>query len=183
VYRKSESHVFPRHHPITVPNLVNFVLANLDPEERRLWGMIGLCAGWGSQQDADSATDCIARVRRECLTAIDSTLKQYRSVKMRWHIFKLSSSLDTSQQPHFHAAVHKQLKRSMCRLQHLREVHLILGSVDRLQEDSIEYITIQEIYKRYQNSLKKLHFHESSEAVVPHLRKPVSDVMSPRDEL
>jgi hypothetical protein len=183
MYRKSESHVFPRDHPITVPNLVNFVLANLDPEERSLWGMMGLCAGWGKQQDADSARDCIARVRRECLTAIASTLKQYRSTKMRWHVLKMSSSLNSSQLHIYHTVTHKQLKRSVYRLQHLKEVHLILGSVDRLQEDSVEYIGIQEIYKKYQRSLKKLDLYASAEVAGTHMRNSVSDVTSARDEL
>lgn len=159
------------------------MLANLELEERSLWGMIGLCAGWGRQQDADSARDCIARVRRESLTAIANSLKQYKSIKMRWHVFKLSSSLDPSQLRLYHTATHRQLKHNVYRLQHLKEVNLILGSVDRLQEDSIEYIAIQEIYERYQKSLRKLYFYESSDVVVPHMRRSVSDVMSTRDEL
>lgn len=182
-HRKSESHVFPRHHPITVPNLVNFVLANLDPEERSLWGMIGLCAGWGNQQDADSARDCIAHVRCESLTAIASTLKQYKSVMMRWHVIKLSSSLDPSQLRLYHTEIHKQLKHSVYRLQHLKEVHLILGSVDRLVEDSSEYIAIQDIYERYQNTLRNLNLYEPSEETVHHVRNSVSDAVSARDVL
>lgn len=163
--------------------MVNFVLANLDLEERSLWGMIGLCAGWGRQQDADSARDCIARVRRESLTVIASTLKQYSSIKMRWHVFKLSSSLDPSQLRLYRTATHRQLKHNVYRLQHLKEVNLILGSVDKLQEDSTEYIAIQEIYERYQDSLRKLYFYESSDMVVPHMKRSVSDNMSTRDEL
>jgi hypothetical protein len=159
------------------------VLANLDLEERSLWGMIGLCAGWGSQQDADSARDCIARVRRESLTAIANSLKQYKSIKMRWHVFKLSSVLDPTQLRLYRTATHRQLKHNLYRLQHLKEVNLILGSVHRLQEDSIEYIAIQEIYERYRNSLRKLYFYETSDVVVPHMRTSVSDAMSTRNEL
>ncbi|XP_021942555.1 thioredoxin domain-containing protein 11 isoform X2 [Zootermopsis nevadensis] len=180
-HRKSESHVFPRHYPLTVSNLVKFVLANLDPEERCFWGMVGLCAGWGKQQNVDAARDCIARVRRECLTAIASTLKQYRSTKMRWHVLKVSSSLNSSQLHFYRTATHKQLKCIVCRLQHLKEVHLILGSIDRLQEDSIEYIAIQEIYKKYQNSVKKLDFY--TEVAVTRVRDSVPHVTSTKDEL
>jgi hypothetical protein len=145
--------------------------------------MMGLCAGWGKQQDADSARDCIARVRRECLTAVANTLKQYRSTKMRWHVLKVSSSSNASQLHIYRTATCKQLKRNVYRLQHLKEVHLILGSIDRLQEDSMEYIAIQEIYKKYQNSLKKLDFYASSEVAVIRMRDSVSDVTSARDEL
>jgi hypothetical protein len=159
------------------------VLANLDPEERSLLGMMGLCAGWGKQQDADSARNCIARLRRECLTAIANALKQYRSTKTRWHAFKVSSSSNTSQLHVYHTATHKQLKRIVYRLQYLKEVQLVLGSVDRLKEDSKGYIAIQEIYQRYQNSLKKLNFYASSEIMVTHKRNNVSDVVSARDEL
>jgi hypothetical protein len=183
LYRKSESRVFPRHHPITVPNLVNFVLANLDPEERSLWGMIGLCAGWGNQQDAVSARDCVARVRCESLTAIDSTLKHYKSIMMRWHVIKLSSLPDPSQLRLYRTEIHKQLKRSVYRLQHLKEVHLILGSVDRLVEDSSEYVAIQDVYERYQNALRNLNLYESSEETVHRVRSSVQEVVSVRDEL
>lgn len=143
--------------------------------------MVGLCAGWGKQQNVDAARDCIARVRRECLTAIASTLKQYRSTKMRWHVLKVSSSLNSSQLHFYRTATHKQLKCIVCRLQHLKEVHLILGSIDRLQEDSIEYIAIQEIYKKYQNSVKKLDFY--TEVAVTRVRDSVPHVTSTKDEL
>ncbi|XP_069692379.1 thioredoxin domain-containing protein 11 [Periplaneta americana] len=176
--RKSESRVFPRNLPITVPNMVNFVLSNLDPEEGSLRGMIGLCAGWGTQQDSESARDCIARVRRESLTAISNTLKQFRSTKTRWHIFEASSSLDVSQLRVYRTEAHKQLKKHLYRLQHLKEIHLILGSVDRLLEDSREYAAIQDSYERYHNSVKNIYFHESLEVMVP-----ASDSAFVRDEL
>lgn len=183
LYRKSESRVFPRHHPITVPNLVNFVLANLDPEERSLWGMIGLCAGWGKQQGDVAARDCVARTRCESLTAIASTLKQYKSIMMRWHVIKLSSSLDPSQLRVHRTEIHKQLKRSVYRLQHLKEVHLILGSVDRLLENSSEYIAIQDVYERYQNAIRNLNLYEPSEETDHPVRNSVSGVVSAKDEL
>ncbi|KAJ4443908.1 hypothetical protein ANN_05695 [Periplaneta americana] len=176
--RKSESRVFPRNLPITVPNMVNFVLSNLDPEEGSLRGMIGLCAGWGTQQDSESARDCIARVRRESLTAISNTLKQFRSTKTRWHISEASSSLDVSQLRVYRTEAHKQLKKHLYRLQHLKEIHLILGSVDRLLEDSREYAAIQDSYERYHNNVKNIYFHESLEVMVP-----ASDSAFVRDEL
>lgn len=145
--------------------------------------MIGLCAGWGKQQDADSARECIARVRCESLTAVAVTLKQYKSIIMRWHIIKLSSSLDPSQLRLYHTEIHRQLKHSVYRLQHLKEVHLILGSVNRLVEDSSEYIAIQDIYERYQNTLRNLYIYESSEEMGHHMRNSESHVASARDEL
>lgn len=145
--------------------------------------MIGLCAGWGNQQDAVSARDCVARVRCESLTAVASTLKHYRSLMVRWRVIKLSSSLDPSQLRLYHTEIHKQLKRSVYRLQHLKEVHLILGSVDRLVEDGSEYIAIQDVYERYQNALRNLNLYESSEETVHRMRNSVSEVVSARDEL
>lgn len=157
--RKSESRVFPRYHPITIPNLVNFVLANLDTEEGILRGMIGLCASWESQHDDTMAQDCIVRVRHECLTAIDATLKQYRAMKTRWHIH------------------HKQLKQSLLRLQYLKEVHLILGSVNRLTPSSNEYASILDAVERYQNNVKNM------QDSVPTVKNFTSNDKFIRDEL
>ncbi|KAJ9585352.1 hypothetical protein L9F63_002849 [Diploptera punctata] len=134
--KKSESRVFPRHHPITIPNLVNFVLANLDPGEGSLRGMIGLCAGWERQHDDTMARDCIVRLRRDCLTAINATLKQYRVMNTRWHVY------------------HKQLKHSLLRLQYLKEIHLMLGAVNRLSPSCSEYATILEAIERYHSNVK-----------------------------
>lgn len=145
--------------------------------------MIGLCAGWGNQQSDVAAKDCIARVRCESLTAIASTLKQYKSVMMRWHVIKLSSSLDPSQLRVHHTEIHKRLKHSVYRLQHLKEVHLILGSVDRLLEDSSEYIAIQDVYERYQNAVRNLNLYEPLEETVHPMRNSVSEVVSAKDEL
>ena len=65
----------------------------------------------------------------------------------------------------------------------MKEVHLILGSVDRLVEDSSEYIAIQDVYERYQNALRNLNLYEPSEETVHSMGNSVSEVVSARDEL
>lgn len=47
--RKAESRVFPQSLQLTVNNLAQFVLANLEVEERLL-GMLDLCNRWISKQ-------------------------------------------------------------------------------------------------------------------------------------
>jgi ABC-type transporter lipoprotein component MlaA len=69
------------------------------------------------------------------------------------------------------------------RLQHLKEVHLILGSVDRLLENSSEYIAIQDVYERYQNAIRNLNLYEPSEETDHPVRNSVSGVVSAKDEL
>ena len=135
------------------------MLANLDPGEGSLRGMIGLCASWQSQHDDTMAQDCIARVRRECLTAIDTTLKQYRAIKTRWHIH------------------HKQLKKCLLRLQCLKEVHLTLGSVNRLLSSSSEYTSILDAIEKYQNDVNNL------QEFVPTVRNVTSNDIFIKDEL
>lgn len=47
--RKSESHVFPAGTEVTIPNLVQFVLSNLTPEER-VWALLVVCEKGAQRQ-------------------------------------------------------------------------------------------------------------------------------------
>lgn len=48
-FRKSESYIFPSFMEITVPNLVQFVLSNLTPEER-VWTLLVVCEQGSKRQ-------------------------------------------------------------------------------------------------------------------------------------
>nr|CAD7570329.1 unnamed protein product [Timema californicum] len=147
--RKSESRVFPRHLPVTVPNLVNFVLANLGPSESKLQGLIGLCAAWERGHDDKSARDCLTRVRQECLTIIANSLAVCRTTRLRRQFYLDSSSVRDSVSRHYQQLLYKKMKLLFLKLQHIKEIHLLLGSLDRLREDSREFRIIQSIFQVY----------------------------------
>nr|CAD7448565.1 unnamed protein product [Timema bartmani] len=147
--RKSESRVFPRHLPVTVPNLVNFVLANLGPSESKLQGLIGLCAAWERGHDDKSARDCLTRVRQECLTIIANTLAVCRTTRLRRRFYLDSSSVRDSVSRHHQQLLYKKMKLLFLKLQHIKEIHLLLGSLDRLREDSRVFRIIQSIFQVY----------------------------------
>lgn len=76
--RKSESRAFPRTMPITVPNLVSFILANLNPT-LKLHAMWTLC---NQTKFEDEKQKCIASVRAENLSIIDHTLRAWRNADL-----------------------------------------------------------------------------------------------------
>lgn len=119
--RKSESHLFPQHLPLTVPNLVAFVLANLDMGVDRLVGVLALCSGWEHKASVIRDHDCVLRSRKESLVAIAVTLSEMRCVMRRTGMpdWKMKKQL------------------LLRKLQHLRWLHLQLGTVDYVETDHI----------------------------------------------
>jgi hypothetical protein len=73
--RKSESRAFPKNLQITVPNLIGFILANVEPV-LKLQTMWSICC---QTKFADEKSKCVASVRMETLTVIDKTLKEWRN--------------------------------------------------------------------------------------------------------
>jgi hypothetical protein len=73
--RKSESRAFPKNLQITVPNLIGFILANVEPV-LKLKTMWSICC---QTKFADEKSKCVASVRMETLTVIDKTLKEWRN--------------------------------------------------------------------------------------------------------
>ncbi|XP_049800865.1 thioredoxin domain-containing protein 11 [Schistocerca nitens] len=120
-HRKSESRVFPRNLPVTVPNMVAFVLSNTEYGPRRLVAVAGLCAGWGRRRDPAGARDCVARTRRENLAALSATLAEIRAT--------LRQGGGVSET--------RAGRRLLRRLQHLRHLHLQLGAADYVTDEHI----------------------------------------------
>ncbi|XP_067005883.2 thioredoxin domain-containing protein 11 isoform X2 [Anabrus simplex] len=145
--RKSESRVFPQHLPVTVSNLVNFILGNLGPGIGRLEGMIALCVSWEKSQDDTTAKDCIDRVRSESIEVIANMLLQYRTANFKWQTF-YSNSANRELSNH-RRMLHRHSKVLLVKLQLLKEINLLLGSVHRLNEKSSEYKSVQIIFERY----------------------------------
>ncbi|XP_047109464.1 thioredoxin domain-containing protein 11 isoform X3 [Schistocerca piceifrons] len=120
-HRKSESRVFPHNLPVTVPNMVAFVLSNTEYGPRRLVAVAGLCAGWGRGRDPAGARDCVARTRRENLAALAATLAEIRATLRR------GGGVSET----------RAGRRLLRRLQHLRHLHLQLGAADYVTDEHI----------------------------------------------
>lgn len=81
---KSESHIFPSGTEVTVPNLVQFVLSNLTPEER-VWALLVVCEKGAmrqplSFQDQLSFEKCMTQVKTEVLQSASLLVNKYRSL-------------------------------------------------------------------------------------------------------
>ncbi|EFA08737.2 thioredoxin domain-containing protein 11 [Tribolium castaneum] len=73
--RKSESRAFPRNLPITVPNLLGFILTNIDPI-LKLKTMWCICC---QTKFPDEKIKCVTSLRMETLTIIGTTLREWRN--------------------------------------------------------------------------------------------------------
>ncbi|KAG5866351.1 hypothetical protein JTB14_004130 [Gonioctena quinquepunctata] len=76
--RKSESRVFPSGIPITVPNLIGFILTNLDPG-LKLQAIWSICR----QTKFSEEQSCYSSLLGETLTSIDRTLRAWRKSNTR----------------------------------------------------------------------------------------------------
>ncbi|XP_044252727.1 thioredoxin domain-containing protein 11 [Tribolium madens] len=84
--RKSESRAFPRNLPITVPNLLGFILTNIDPI-LKLKTMWCICC---QTKFPDEKTRCVTSLRMETLTIIGTTLREWRnSTRKQKVLYKL----------------------------------------------------------------------------------------------
>ncbi|RZC27651.1 thioredoxin domain-containing protein 11 [Asbolus verrucosus] len=84
--RKSESRALPKTVSITVPNLIGFILTNVQPV-LRLKIMWSVCC---RARFIDEKRQCMASVRMETLTIIDQTLKEWRnSTRKQKVLYKL----------------------------------------------------------------------------------------------
>ncbi|EFN74628.1 Thioredoxin domain-containing protein 11 [Camponotus floridanus] len=156
--RKEDSTVFPFSVPITVPNLLNFVLANLDGDSH-IEALINICqAGTGEAPDK-----CITRTRWLCLDIIEQLLQDYR--KLRRHLNFLDKKV----------ALNK-CKIILFKLEHIKHIHLILGSIvdlDRKEDRKKAQLIKKKFHKYYQvirlleanNKMESRHFKSTN--VVP----------------
>lgn len=120
--RKEDSRIFPQKLPFTVNNLVQFVLANLNLEDRLL-GMLSTCNRWGNSEFSDKRRECVISVQHACLDAISDTLSEYRAVSTRLQYPVLLKQ--------------KRLRELLERLQYLKHLHLYLSMSDKDNADLV----------------------------------------------
>ncbi|XP_011704422.1 PREDICTED: thioredoxin domain-containing protein 11 isoform X2 [Wasmannia auropunctata] len=143
--RKEDSTVFPFSVPITIPNLLNFVLANLDGDSH-VEALTNICQmGTGEVPDK-----CIARTRRLCLDIIEQLLQDYR--KLRRHLSFLDKKIARNKR-----------KIILLKLEHIKDIHFILGSTVDLSKDRKKAQLIKRKFFKYYNTIRSLETDEKIE--------------------
>ncbi|XP_076752476.1 thioredoxin domain-containing protein 11 isoform X2 [Xylocopa sonorina] len=136
--RKEDSTVYPFSLPVTIPNLVNFILANLDGDSH-VEALVNICqSGAGEAPNA-----CIARTRWLCLDIIQQLLQDYR--KLIRHISLLGR-----------ISARNRRKIILLKLAHIKDIHLILGSTIDLKEDQRKVKLIRKNYRKYYKNIESL---------------------------
>ncbi|XP_071574071.1 thioredoxin domain-containing protein 11 isoform X2 [Temnothorax nylanderi] len=143
--RKEDSTVFPFSVPITIPNLLNFVLANLNGDSH-VEALTNICQmGTGEAPDK-----CIARTRRLCLDIIEQLLQDYR--KLRRHLSFLNKKIARNKR-----------KIILLKLEHIRDMNFILGSTVDLSKDRKKAQLIKRKFFKYYNVIRSLETNEKIE--------------------
>lgn len=135
--------MFPFSLPITIPNLLNFVLANLDGDSH-IEALVNIChLGIG-----EPPADCVSRTRLLSLEIIEDLLRSYR--RLRRNLSSVAKKTAS-----------KKLKVLLLRLQHIKEIQLTLGSVNDLQIQFDKVQSIRDKFKFYYLELSAIEVDES----------------------
>lgn len=134
--------MFPFSVPITISNLLNFVLANLDGDTH-VEALTNICQmGTGEAPDK-----CIARTRRLCLDIIEQLLQDYR--KLRRHLSFLNKKIARNKR-----------KIILFKLEHIKDIHFILSSTIDLSKDRKKAQLIKRKFFKYYNIIRSLEIDE-----------------------
>ncbi|XP_076292907.1 thioredoxin domain-containing protein 11 isoform X2 [Lasioglossum baleicum] len=134
--RKEDSTMYPFSLPITIPNLVNFVLANLDGDSH-VEALVNICeSGAGEQPDT-----CIARTRWLCLDIIERLLRDYRKFIRHINLLERKSAKN-------------KRKIILSKLAHIKDIHLMLGSTNDLRNDQRKVKLIRKKYRKYYRNIR-----------------------------
>lgn len=124
---------------MTIANLLNFVLANLE-DDSHVEALVNIChIGAG-----ESPKDCVVRIRWLCLNIIDDLLRSYR--KLRRH-----DSFSGKR------AANNKWRLILLKLNHIKSVHLILESTDNLVKEIDKTQLIRNKFKLYYRTLSQLN--------------------------
>lgn len=141
--------MYPFPLPITIPNLINFILANLDGASH-VEALVNICqSGAGELPDV-----CIARTRWLCLDIIQELLRDYR--KLMRHINLLGKTNARSKR-----------KTILLKLAHIKDIHLILGSTIDLKKDQHKVKLIRKKYRKYYKSIRLIELDSEMNSTQP----------------
>lgn len=121
------------------------MLANLDGDSH-VEALINICqVGTGKAPEK-----CIARTRRLCLDIIEQLLQDYR--KLRRHLSFLNKKIARNKR-----------KIILLRLEHIKDIHFILGSTVNLSKDRKKAQLIKRKFFKHYNIIKSLEIDEKIE--------------------
>lgn len=149
---KSESHIFPPSTEVTVPNLVQFVLSNLSPEER-VWTLLVVCEKGAKRQplsfqDQLSVEKCMTQVKIEVLQSTSQLLNKYRSI-----VVKLG---DNPNQEARYALRKSVLRQLSARLRFFRQATSTLMSVSFSSQEHSKVSIVTETLKHIRDAFFQL---------------------------
>ncbi|XP_014234025.1 thioredoxin domain-containing protein 11 [Trichogramma pretiosum] len=138
--RKEDSTLFPWKLPISVGNLLNFVLANLDAESH-VEALINVCAATGG------SSDCVERVRWLCLDVIEEHLREFRQLRRldQYRRGVVSGEPNNSRK-----------KILLLKLALIREVHLELQTCKKLDKDTHMVGVLRSKFRTFYRKIEKL---------------------------
>ncbi|XP_014215524.1 thioredoxin domain-containing protein 11 [Copidosoma floridanum] len=138
--RKEDSTLFPWTLPVSVGNLLSFVLANLD-EESHVEALVNLCA----ISAGGSPVDCLDRARWLCLDVLEEYLKKLRRLR-RFHWLSKPEK----------RFLNRHRRELMLKLQLIKEVHILLGSSNNLAKDKTKVQMLRNVFKKFYKTLATL---------------------------
>lgn len=148
--------MFPFDLPISIPNLVSFVLANLEGDTY-VEALINIChVGAG-----ESPRDCVRRIRLVCLDLTEEYLRAHR--RLQRHL-----SLSSNRQ-----SVSRRKRHLLVQLEHIRVVHLLLGSLENLQKNARQVALLRQKFRNYYATLRSIE--KSSEKKDETARRHLAD--------
>ncbi|KAH0546366.1 thioredoxin domain-containing protein 11 [Cotesia glomerata] len=149
--RKEDSTIFSSNLPITVPNLLSFVLANLE-RDTHIEALLNIChVGAG-----ESPEKCVSRIRRYCLDTIQNYLHTYRILLRQYQSNdnkNNNSSSSSNQDILYKTEVGKKRREILFKLEHVRDVHLLLSSIQDLKNEEDKYKVLLKKFRTYRNDL------------------------------
>ncbi|XP_035744274.1 thioredoxin domain-containing protein 11-like isoform X1 [Vespa mandarinia] len=163
--RKEDSTVFPFSLPINIPNLLNYVLANLDGDSR-VEALTNICLLSAS----DPPDKCIVRIRWLCLEIIEQLLHDYR--KLRRHLNFIDQK-----------TARNKKKIILLKLEHIRYIHLILGSTIDLAEDQHIVHIIRKRFREYYRILRLLELDSKIISNKTRIMRIVQKVNTPKGKI
>ncbi|XP_046835682.1 thioredoxin domain-containing protein 11 [Vespa crabro] len=163
--RKEDSTVFPFSLPINIPNLLNYVLANLDGDSR-VEALTNICLLSAS----DPPDKCIVRIRWLCLEIIEQLLHDYR--KLRRHLNFIDQK-----------TARNKKKIILLKLEHIRYIHLILGSTIDLAEDQHIVHIIRKRFREYYRILRLLELDSKIISNKTRIMRIVQKINTPKGKI
>lgn len=118
----------------------------------------------------ESPADCVSRIRLLSLEIIEDLLRSFR--RLRRSLVSVNKK----------STVNKKLKVLLLRLQHIRDIHLTLGSISDLQSEVDKVELIRDKFKSYHQELSALDVDNGVDRKVIN-NVNINDVNKLRDEL